>query len=197
MCTGWDMKNHTLGKMVTAWEGISAEPAEDCCLASPKAGCWDSTYTPERCCAEPPEGSVGALGVLDEDFTEAYIKATGDAADGLLGCPEEPLGLWRTVRMAAAALNTSRRYGMPGQQLPAEDTSLILGHVRSWLGDRRAWEAAASACPAGAGRALELVVAQVDRELGEEEAKAAWRLRAELDPGCRSFGQLAVPGGRR
>jgi len=154
---------------------------EDCCRPEPKVGCWDSEFTPQKCCAEvPPDDADKPVDVTEEEMTAAYFRATTAARDRPLGCEDTPRGLWTTVKIGSAALNVSRRHGMPGDKLAGRDMEEVLRHVLTWVDDQSAWESAKKACPAGALDAIDLSVAHIDREVSEDRARAAYKLHQSL-----------------
>lgn len=151
----------------------------ECCVEEPKLGCWDTEFGPEKCCMDV-DLHERSLDVTKEEMIEAYVRSTASASDGPLGCEDKPLGFWRMVKVSSAAFNTSRQYGLPGERPAKEDMAIIVRHVRSWIQNRELWEASKLACPLGALNAIDLSVAYIDRELGEEEASKAYRLHQSL-----------------
>jgi len=153
---------------------------EDCCGTNPIKDCWDSEFNAARCCVEVPGSDSMQLGVLEQDLEEAFIDRMAIAADGELGCEDSPPGLWRSAKIAATQLNVSMRYGMPGIMPSNETMSRMVQAVLSWIRSSDSWEMASAACPWGALDVIDLAAPYIDRNMGEMEARQAYRLHQSL-----------------
>eukprot|EP00928_Gymnodinium_smaydae_P089109 TRINITY_DN73110_c0_g1_i1.p1 TRINITY_DN73110_c0_g1~~TRINITY_DN73110_c0_g1_i1.p1 ORF type:complete len:670 (-),score=107.34 TRINITY_DN73110_c0_g1_i1:195-2204(-) len=178
---------------------------DDCCVGEPKQGCWDSEFGPEFCCTDPPEGEDLPQGVLEVDISEAFLRAGAEAETTPLGCPLDgaatslqqaaPLRSWAQGKQASAAMNVSRQYGKPGAKPKDDVLQDMAQRVLLWTSDPSLWELDSRRCPWGALNTIDIIAAYVDKQVGEQEARAAYQLHASLL--ASPLGALDPPKGWR